>query len=207
MNRDKGRSQRSVILGSGWYDRAVNTLLPNAKFKLRDNEYHSILYTKDGFQPASFMGPNTDLMGKIKDGVVPVTDSDRVAMAHDLRYSLSSDKSGVRAADIKMVAKLKEIAKNKSDYRVNIYTGQIPIQAKMKLEDLGVVGDQTFASYGGLKDDEIPIAKAKLKELELQGYGKKKKTAWMKHVAKCKKQHPNMPYKDILKIASKSYKK
>ena len=172
MNRDKGRSQRSVILGSGWYDRAVNTLLPNAKFKLRDNEYHSILYTKDGFHPASFMGPNTDLMGKIKE-----------------------------------VAKLKEIAKNKSDYRVNIYTGQIPIQAKMKLEDLGVVGDQTFASYGGLKDDEIPIAKAKLKELELQGYGKKKKTAWMKHVAKCKKQHPNMPYKDILKIASKSYKK
>lgn len=207
MNNNNMR-QQSSILGRGWYDRTVNTLLPNSKNKLRDGERHSIMWTKNGFEPASFMGPGTDIIGKIRDGVKPLNQSDRVSMAHDLRYSLASNAEGVRKADLKMVKKLNSIQKNKGDYRFNILMGKIPIQAKMKLEDLGVVGRQTFASYGGLKDDEIPIAKAKLNELEQKGYGKKKpKNNWMLHVAKCKKQHPGMKYKDVLKMASKTYKK
>jgi hypothetical protein len=208
MNRNKRKKIKPSISGEGWYDRTVNYLLPNAKNKLRDGERHAVLYTKDGFQPASYMGPNTDLMGKIRDNVQPLNKSDRVSMAHDLRYSLSSNAEGVRAADIKMVKKLNEIQKNKGDYKFNILTGKLPIQLKMKMEDLGIVGKQAFASYGGLKDNEIPIAKAKLAELEKEGYGHKKpKNSWMEHVKKCKKQHPNMKYKDVLKIASKTYKK
>ena len=203
MQHNKGQR---AISGGGLYDRTINYLLPNAKNKLRDGERHSLMWTENGFEPASFMGPGTDIIGKIKDGIKPLNESDKVSMAHDLRYSLSSNAEGVRKADLKMVKKLNELYKNKSDYKVNILMGKLPIQAKMKLEDLGIVGRQTFASYGGLKDDEISIAKAKLKELKQEGYGKPKNN-WMTHVKKCKKQHPGMKYKDLLKIASKTYKK
>jgi hypothetical protein len=208
MNQYQRKQQKNSISGGGWYDKTVNYLLPNAKNKLRNNERHAILFTKNGFEPASFMGPGTDVIGKIRDNVQPLNKSDRVSMAHDLRYSLSSNADGVRAADLKMVKKLNEIQKNKGDYKFNILMGKLPIQAKMKMEDLGIVGKQAFASYGGLEADDIPIAKAKLKELEKEGYGHKKpKNKWMLHLAKCKKQHPNIKYKDILKMASKSYKK
>jgi hypothetical protein len=205
MNRNQRQQSQSTILGSGFYDRAVNTLLPNAKHKLRDGEKHGILYTKDGFQPASYMGPGTDVIGKIKDGIKPITKSDKVAQAHDLRYSLASNRIDVRSADIKMVSKLNDLQKNKEDYRFNILMGKIPIQAKMKLENWGIVKEDTFASRGGIKEEDIPIAKAKLKELEIEGYGKKKKNTWLLHVTKCKQENPGIKYKDILKIASKTY--
>jgi len=197
--------------GGAIYDRIVNKLLPNAKYKLRDGERHAILYTKNGFQPASFMGPNTAIMNKIRDGVKPITKSDRTSLAHDLRYSLAKTPKEIRAADIKMINKLNKIQKNKSDYRFNIYMGRIPIQAKMLLEDLGIAKPTTFTTFGDIPESDIPLARKTLDDLEQHGYGKvkmkKKKSKWMEHVAACRALHPNTKYKEVLKISSKTYNK
>jgi hypothetical protein len=45
---------------------------------------------------------------------------------------------------------------------------------------------------------------ATLAELEQAGYGK---NPWMAHVGAIKKKNPTLAYKEVLKLASKSYKK
>ena len=193
--------------GKGVYQKAVNVITRN-KNPLKDGERHPILYTEKGFMPGSYMGPGTDLLRKIKNDVKPVSKSDKTAQAHDLRYTLAKSPDDVRAADKRMIEVLDRIQKEKGDYRFNIYQGKIGIKTKMALEDkLGLRPDY-FTTFGNnYEPGDVKILEDKLNQLEMEGYGKKKKSAWLTHVAKYRAKHPDKSYKDCLIEAKKSYKK
>ena len=161
-----------TLTGTGFYDRTVNFLF-RPKIKLRDGEKHALLWKDGGFVPGSYIGPGTHITDKLKEGVEPVSDVDRVAQAHDIRYSLAKNAKDQRQADIKMVNKLNNIRKNKTDNLFNITAGKLPIALKMKLEDWGLVKHDTFANIGGVDEKDIPLLQQKLHELELQGYGRR----------------------------------
>ena len=203
------RKKQHPQKGKGWYDKTMNAILGS---NLNDGEMHAPLYTKHGFRPGNFLGPGTHVVDNIKKNKKPINLSDKTSKAHDLRYSFARSPTDVRIADLKMVNKLNELSRNKSDYKFNILMGKLPIQAKMLAEDFGILKPGAFSKMSGFRGStgDRKIAAANLRDLEQQGFGKGKKkqsNAWMTHVATIKKKHPSKSYKEILQIASKSYKK
>ena len=151
-------------------------------------EKHAYLYTGSdnsnmlGLEKASYMGPDTLLFDRIISGSKPKTYSDTVSQAHDLRYSLAGNTADIRKADNKMLENLKKASNEKLDYQFNIKQGEIGIKSKIFLEDYLGVKPETFASFGKdkLSDVELLVYTNKLKELELEGFGKKKKLRRLK---------------------------
>lgn len=197
--------------GSGLYDAVANKYF-NAG--LADGEIHAPQYTKRGFKFGSYIGPGTDLYANLRKGKKPVSKSDKVAQAHDLRYSRATTTQEVRTADIKMINKLKSLAENGEDYKFNTYMGMLPIRLKIWAEDAGIIKKGSFSSMKGVKNDDRELSDAKLKELEQEGYGLKKvkkvkvkkvKNKWLLHVSKVKKNNKDLSYKEVLKLASQSY--
>lgn len=90
-------------------------------------------------------------------------------MAHDLRYGVAKSQADVAAADRKMVSKLNEISRNKSDTAFNINAGKIPIMAKIAGEKSGIIKPGSLASFG---DADTPAIRAALGKLEQEGFGK-----------------------------------
>jgi hypothetical protein len=83
-----------------------------------------------------------------------------------------------------MVNKLKDLRKNKEDSAFNTYPAQIGIQANQLLSkilptkyfDKFVNYMTDYKDYGKkLNEDDKKLLDDKLKELEAEGYGKKKK--------------------------------
>jgi hypothetical protein len=167
-------NQNRHIIGTGMYDRFVNYLLPNSQNKLKDGEKHPIIYTSNGFEIPSYLGPGTNLVHKIKTGVEPITDTDKTAQAHDIRYHLAKSNEDIRKADLKMVDALNMVQERGSDYKFNIYTGKLPIKAKMKLEDWGLAKPENFTSFGGVKPENRQMMEDKLSALAAEGYGKRR---------------------------------
>ena len=170
--------------GGGLYDRVVNKLFGA---NLRDGEIHAPVWTSSGLKFGSYIGPGSDVIGRIREGIQPVSNSDRVAQKHDLAYGFAKNADDVRAADLKMVAKLNDLQSKGDEYRANVWMGRIPIQANMKMEDWGIIKKGSFADYKGWNNtDDEKVARDKLTELEMAGYGKKKPKA--KPKAKPKKK-------------------
>jgi len=195
---------------TGLHQRGAGSIIPSR----RPGEKHVMLYTPEGWRYASYMGPGTNLKERIRDGIGPVTESDKVAQAHDLRYNFADSHQDIRAADEKMISKLDEISKNKGDYKVNIWQGKYGIKAKMALENSGLAKPEDFTTFGEWKQDspeDQAMMRGKLTELEQEGFGRDKKTGqfttWRQHVAEYRKKHPKMSYKQCLKAASKTYRK
>lgn len=162
-----------TVTGGGLYDYIANKFFGA---NLKDGEIHAPLRTPSGWQFASYMGPGTDVYTNIKNKKEPVSNADRVAQAHDIRYSHAMSPEDVRTADLKMVQKLNDIEKDKSDSKFNIALGKWPIKAKMFLEDMGVMKKGSFSSQKGISDrEEAKVLGDKLRELEVEGYGKKKR--------------------------------
>ena len=161
--------------GCGFYDQTVNRIFGS---NLRDKEIHAPVWTPGGLKFGSFIGPGSDVIGRIRDGIQPVSNSDRVAQKHDLAYGFAKNAADVRTADLKMVNKLYDLQKNNEEYRVNVWTGALPIRLKMWAEDRGIIKPGSFADLRGWNNaDDEKIARDKFDELEQQGYGKKKKKA------------------------------
>ena len=121
----KSKSSKNSV-GCGIYDKTVNFLTGS---KLKDGEKHAIIYDpiKKKYTAANYIGPGTDLLTRLKNKDEPIVKADRVAQAHDIRYTLSKDVNGIKAADEKMVTKLKSLRKNKEDSAFNTYPAQIGI--------------------------------------------------------------------------------
>lgn len=163
-------NQNRTIVGGGMYDRFMNYMLPHSRNKLRDGEVHPPVWTGNAFEIPSYLGPGTNLSRKIREGVEPITKTDKVAQAHDIRYSLATSVEDVRNADLKMINKLNQLEENNEDYKFNIYTGKIPIKAKMMMEDIGLFSPDKFTSLKLPKD--VDAKQAKLTALEAEGYGR-----------------------------------
>lgn len=169
--------------GCGIYDSTVNFLTGS---KLKPSEKHAIIYdtNKKKYTAANYIGPGTDLLTRLKRNDKPIVKADKVAQAHDIRYTLSKDIKGIKDADNKMVNKLKSLRKNKEDIAFNTIPAQLGIQANQLLSK--ILPDKYFDKFinymtdykksnNELTDDDKKLLDDKLKELESEGYGFKKK--------------------------------
>ena len=155
-------------------------------------ERHAYIYTGSnasnilGLERASFMGPGTNLTKRLKQNSQPKTYSDKVSQAHDIRYGLSKDIKDIRTADKKFLKNLDKAKNEKLDYKFNIYQGDIGIKSKIFLEDKVGVKPEFFTDFGinNLTKEEINLYTNKLKELEMEGFGKRKMKLRIRH--KCK---------------------
>lgn len=152
---------------------ALRNMLPSSDDTARPGyagEKHAILKLANGkYGVANYMGPGTQLEKRLRRGDPPRTASDRVAQAHDSRYALAKSQKDVASADRKMIAKLKQLQKQRLDSSFNIQMGMRPIQAKLHAESLGLVKPGKIASFGDATDRGL--VEGKLRELEQEGYG------------------------------------
>lgn len=199
-----GVGKRRQQMGSGFYDRTVNFLTGS---NLKDGEMHSILITKDGFKGASYNGPGTRIIENLRNNKKSINETDRISKFHDIRYTLATTPEEERAADLHMLRRLDLARKNNTDYKANLAVGYVPIRAKMLAEDMGIMKPEKFTNYKDktLSEADKELLREELKKGEKLGYGKKNN--WNKHLAKCRKLHPNKSYRECQKLASKSYKK
>lgn len=128
-------------------------------------EKHPYLYTATGWKKANFMGPGTHLKERLSRGDEPVSDMDKISLAHDLRYSLASSPSDILQADEKFINK----ARNSKDYAFNKGLGKA-INVKHALEKrTGVIYPTT---QDLLANDTNDVSfRTRLNQLEQEGYG------------------------------------
>ena len=186
----KGVESLAEQKGSGFRSR-LSQILADVSNKFPDSdknarpispgEHHQLLKLRNNrFGRANYSGPGTRVAKRVRRGDPPRTEVDKVAQAHDIRYALSrgeNTEQSVREADTKMIDKLNEIQKNKTDSRFNIIPAKLAISAKIKAEDFGVLSRKKFISDKSPSRSDKIILDRKLKELEQQGYGSYSKGA------------------------------
>ena len=165
-------------LAFGEVGTALSNLAPSSDNNARPmfpGEQHAFLKLPNGkIGRGNYIGPGTQVVKRLARGDPGRNMTDNVAKMHDIQYSLAKDLTGVRKADERMVKTLKKIERTKGDSRYNTQQGMRLIQAKMKLEDLGVDPNK-FASFGGISSADRPMLEKAQKQLEQEGYGGKKK--------------------------------
>jgi len=159
---------------------------PDWKYTPKPGEKHQILFTKDGKcnYRARFSGPGTKvnpglraLMAMHGNDISKATASssfvsnvDKEALAHDIRYLLSdSDPKLVRDADMKFVKVLSRI---KGEDK-NVLIPLTAMKAKMIAEDSKAI--KVYAGNESSTPAELELAKKVLSHLSMQGYGRKKR--------------------------------
>ena len=151
----------------------ISNMMPDSDSNARplySGEIHSLLKLPNGkMGRANYMGPNTHIIERIRRGDIPRTYSDKESQAHDLRYGFATSNAEVRLADNKMIDVMKNAKAKGLDSIFNTTQGMKIIQAKTKLEDLT---GKSFVSFGGIADGDKAIARAKLNELEQEGFGR-----------------------------------
>ena len=177
------------INGDGIYDKTVNFLF-KPDVPLKDGEKHAIIWDpkKKKLTPANYIGPGTDVLNKVKSGVRPITPADKIAMRHDLQYSLSNNIDGIKSADDIMVESLKKARKLGKDNAFNTIPAQIGIQGNQLLSKiLPTKYYDKFVNYmtgyndfrKGLSLEDRLLLQEELKkvdkEIKQEGYGKKRK--------------------------------
>lgn len=205
------RARRQGQTGDGIVDKTVNTVVKLynlAKFKrkdprdhkLEDGEIHAVFLNKDGaLARAQFAGPGTNLLGNLKKIMEKnennismtlqdknfVSDTDKVALAHDIRYQLfGKDKDKVRDADNKFTNKLKSNIKNSKLLDiprtvVNTLPSLAGVAGKVAAEKVGLIREGSFATgeVEKLSKDDKKLLEDVESHLSMQGYGSKLETA------------------------------
>lgn len=110
-----------------------------------NGEKHALLKLQNGKMGiGNYMGPGTQLIKRLKRGDPPRTETDKVSQAHDIRYGIAKNVDDIRKADKIMIRKVEEIARNKTDSRINIAQAKL-IKAKIVGEDLGLIKRNAFS--------------------------------------------------------------
>lgn len=150
-------------------------MLPSSSesYPLFEGETHSPLIVNGKMRVASYVGPGTQIIKRLKRGDKPLTETDSVAQLHDINYALAQNLDDVRNADIRMIEKLKQIEKNKGDSKLNIMVGKKGIETKVYLENKGLLDKNKFFdnNYGSLSDEDKQLLENKRNELIQKGYG------------------------------------
>lgn len=134
---------------------------------------HSPLIINGKPRVASYVGPGTQIVKRLKRNDKPISETDAVAQLHDINYALAQNLDDVRNADIRMIEKLKQIEKNKGDSKVNILIGKKGIETKVYLENKGLLDKNKFFdnNYGSLSEEDKQLLENKRNELIQKGYG------------------------------------
>jgi len=162
---------------------ALRNLIPSSDEGARDafpGEKHMVLKLKNGLPGvANFMGPDTQVVKRLKRGDMGRTASDTVAKRHDIDYLLNTTEKTQgeqfkknRDADTRMITSLKRIRDNNLDSSINVQTGMRLIQAKNLAEDAGILARSRFAgALRTLPNDEVTLLKNNQAELTQEGFG------------------------------------
>tara|TARA_R110000772_G_scaffold53495_1_gene122399 strand:+ start:7543 stop:8910 length:1368 start_codon:yes stop_codon:yes gene_type:complete len=170
--------------GNGIFTNLINRL-PSSDEMARpmySGEKHMVLKLKNGKSGmANYMGPGTQVLKRLERGDPGRTPADMVAKRHDVDFTLAQTAPNkqeqlkmARTADNRMVKSLKEIQKGKhgGDAFRNIQAGMRGIEAKMALENRGLLSPSKFA--GDLKKftpKETGLLMSARNDLEQKGYG------------------------------------
>ena len=111
-------------------------------------------FTPEGTKTATFVGPGTDILGKIKAKKLPVNPVDMAALEHDIAYGLADNNAKVRRADNRFIKRLEAIAKLYPEDEYNSWIAGTAIKGKMLLESI----IPEFAG-GALYDDQEWLTK------------------------------------------------
>ena len=179
--------KKSNKSGKGFIDSIAKKLFPNKHNIALPGEKHQIIYLSDGtYNPARFSGPGTNLSTRIKRGDQPLSNVDKTAEAHDLKYALANNNQDKRAADIRMVQSLNKARANKLDSNFNINQAEL-IRLKILLEKAGAK-PEWFTTYGRASEtpSDITMYENKLRELQQQGFGMSHTGIHIKHLSKRK---------------------
>lgn len=161
----------------------IKNMLPSSSDTARTQytgEKHAVLQLPDGkFGIANYMGPGTNLITRLKNKDPPRTESDRVAMRHDIDFALAKTLPSqeeqfraVRKADERMVNRLNTV----DDSVFNKTLAQKSIQGKMLAEDLKFLKKDAFAGkMGSISRDDMELLLKNKEKLAQQGYGVGKK--------------------------------
>lgn len=165
-----------LVYGDGIYDTTMNWLFNRKRKpseKLRDGEQHTLLYTKDGFTTANFVGPGTHIVERLRAGQRGVSSVDNVAMVHDIRYTLAHNEEDIKNADLRMLSKLDDIQRKGEDYTINILPAKYGIKGKRFLNDRLRIPTTAFTEIGskGVSEENLQLMRKILGEMEKQGYG------------------------------------
>ena len=166
---------------SGDVGTALKNLIPSSDDTGRPSyvgEKHGILELKNGkYGVANYMGPNTNLLERLRRGDPPRTEVDKASMAHDIRYALAKTPDDIRRADNIMMNAVDRIALNKTDSIKNITQARL-IKAKVIGEDLGLIRRDAFSgdlSNKQISDIDRITLMSKIGSLAHEGYGMKQK--------------------------------
>lgn len=164
---------------SGEIGTALKNLAPSSDDTARPSfvgEQHGILQLPNGkYGMANYMGPNTNLLERLRRGDPPRTEVDKASQAHDIRYALAKSADDIRKADNIMLNTVDRISRNRGDNIKNIAQARL-IKAKVISEDLGLLRKDAFS--GDLANKEIPdkdrvTLMSKIGSLAFEGYGHK----------------------------------
>ena len=176
-NEERQRLNRQQH-GFGFIDNIANKLLSTKENKLLPGEKHQMIKMPDGrIAPTVYSGPGTQLETRIRRGDKPLSYVDKTAQAHDIRYQLAKTEADVKKADADMIVNLDKAKAQNLDNLFNIRQAEL-IKMKYLLQDKFGVPTSFFTTFGldSIKDPTIiPIMESKLKELEQQGFGIKRK--------------------------------
>ena len=149
-------------------DKSINDLYPG--------EYHGVIKLPNGkYTWAQYMGPGSRVDIRVPRGDEGLTPIDRESMAHDIRYNLSSTPEAIRAADNKFNEVIDRLRKEGKEDEFNLKQAEL-IKVKVFLEGNDLIR-KVIRKFNtrptDIKNSPELTAKleAKLKELEMQGYG------------------------------------
>jgi len=156
---------------------------------------HAPLWVNGRLRKANFAGPGTNILDRLRRGDQPISGVDKVAKAHDLRYTLANgDVEKEREADNKMLSKLKD---PKLDNRFNRAVGYVPIRAKVALENKGLFPRGHMSRGPELSSEDRELVQINLDMLAQEGFGlpgeKLRQIAVLKGCGKLPTPPPELP--------------
>ena len=175
-------SEDAQQVGAGVFRDIVNkaiSKLPSSDENARPSyagENHAILTLGNGRTGlANYMGNGTNVISRLKRGDPPRTQSDKVAMRHDIDYTLASGQptkelqlQKIREADERMIKKLNTV----KDSMFNKQLGQKLIQAKVGAENMGLLSKSRFAGdLKTLSKGDTDLLMSARDKLEQEGFG------------------------------------
>lgn len=173
-NKDKIADVYSGEIGT-----TLKNLAPSSDATARDSfvgEKHGILQLPNGkYGVANYLGPNTNLIERLRRGDPPRTEVDKASQAHDIRYALAKNTDDIRKADNIMMNTVDRIARNRGDNPKNIAQARL-IKAKIIGEDMGLIRKDAFSgdlSNKTIDDKDRIILMSKIGSLAHEGYGLK----------------------------------
>ena len=136
-------------------------------------ERHQQIFIGDKAVTANFSGPGTKLLRRIKQGDQPLSYTDTVAKAHDIRYSLAENSKDVRTADKIMLRALNLGVRKNLDDKRNLTPPIVGISGKIIAENHFDADPRRFANFGkkNMSQSDISLLESELINLQKRGFG------------------------------------